>query len=234
MVVCCKVMDEEYGYWEGYFWELCEMIKLMCGCFDGDDKCSNFLINKWIFDNMVQMVFCMFCVGLMLGIILFLWLWFCFGLCGFIVDEMDFQIKEYLYEVQCCMYEVMCGLNIYCIFDCIYDDFGMFGMFVLMVLDDFEDVICGYFMQVGSYWLVDDGMGWIVVMYCEIKMLICSIVEMFGLDCVLSEIKWVWDKQNYYEIWMICYVVEKCSSGDFKVLDVVCCLWVFCYWEKVS
>ncbi|MTH65067.1 portal protein [Paracoccus shanxieyensis] len=229
-----KAMDEEYGHWEGHFRELRETIKPTRGRFDGDDKRSNSSINKRILDNTAQMALRALRAGLMSGITSPSRPWFRLGLRGFTADEMDFQTKEYLHEVQRRMYEVMRGSNIYRTLDRTYDDLGMFGTSASMVLDDFEDVIRGHSMQVGSYRLADDGMGRIVAMHREIKMPIRSIVEMFGLDRVSSEIKRAWDKQNYYETRTICHAVEKRSSGDPKALDAARRPWASCYWEKDS
>lgn len=229
-----NAMDAEYSYWDGHFRELRESIKPTMGRFDTTEHRADSSINKRILDSTPEMALRTLRAGLMSGITSPSRPWFRLGLRGSTADDMDFAAKEWLHEVQRRMYEVMRGSNIYRMLERNYADLGLFGTSCSLVLSDFDDVIRGHSMPVGSYRLADDGMGRVIAMHREIKMPIRTIVEMFGLERVSTDVKRAWDKSNYYETRIICHAVEKRSKGDPKALKATDRPWSSCYWEKAG
>lgn len=229
-----KAMDAEYGFWESHFRELRDAIKPTLGRFDTTERRSDSSINKRMLDSTAPMALRTLRAGLMSGITSPSRPWFRLGLRGSSADDTDFATKEWLHEVQRRMYEVMRGSNIYRTLEHTYDDLGLIGTSCSLILGDFDDVIRGHSLQVGSYRLADDGMGRIVSMHRKFKMPIRSIVEMFGLDRCSNDVRRAWDKGDYYETRVICHAVEKRSKGDPKSPHGAGRPWSSCYWEDAG
>lgn len=225
-------MDAEYSHWKAHFQELRDNIKPTRGRFDDEESRGSSSINKRILDSTSQMALRTLRAGLMSGITSPSRPWFRLGLRGSTADEMDFEAKEWLYEVQRRMYEVMRASNVYRMLDRTYEDLGLYGTAASMLTGDFDDVIRGYSMQVGTYRIADDGMGRIIAMHRDIKMPIRSIIEMFGKDNVSDEVRRAYDKSDYYSTRTICHAVEKRSNGDPDALDGTRRPWSGVYWEK--
>ncbi|WP_313349237.1 portal protein [Paracoccus sp. (in: a-proteobacteria)] len=106
----CGAMDQEYGYWQAHFSELRDAIQPTRGRFEATERRNDSSINKRILDNTVQMALRMLRAGLMSGVISPSRPWFRLGRRE---DESEFEVKDWLHEVQRQMYEVMRGANIY-------------------------------------------------------------------------------------------------------------------------
>lgn len=229
-----SAMDAEYSYWESHFRELREAIKPSLGRFEVTERRADSSINKRMLDSTAPMALRTLRAGLMSGITSPSRPWFRLGLRGSSADDVDFATKEWLHEVQRRMYEVMRGSNIYRTLDHTYDDLGLFGTSCSLILGDFEDVIRGHSLQMGSYRLADDGMGRIIAMHRKFKMPVRGIVDLFGLERVSDDVRRMWDKGNYYETRTIHHAVEKRSSGDPKALEATRRPWSSCYWEDAG
>lgn len=92
------------------------------GRFEASERRSDSSINKRILDNTAQMALRTLRAGLMSGVTSPSRPWFRLGLRGSTADEAEFEVKDWLHEVQRRMYEVMRGSNIYRMLDTTYGD----------------------------------------------------------------------------------------------------------------
>ncbi|QRZ13760.1 hypothetical protein JWJ88_03595 [Paracoccus methylovorus] len=106
-------MDQEYEYWQAHFRELRDAIQPTRGRFEANERRSDSSINKRILDNTAQMALRTLRAGLMSGVTSPSRPWFRLGLRGSSENEAEFEVKDWLHEVQRRMYEVMRGSNIY-------------------------------------------------------------------------------------------------------------------------
>lgn len=122
-------------------------------------------------------------------------------------------VKDWLYEVELRLREVLARSNIYNTLHTVYKEIGVFGTAPAMITEDFEDVLRGYPITVGSYAL---GLGAnlrVDTLYREIPMTVKMVVEQFGLDRVSNSIKNMWDQGNYNQNIAIRHALEP-NIGD--------------------
>ncbi|WP_024844650.1 portal protein [Paracoccus pantotrophus] len=154
-----QAMNQEFDYWQAHFRELRDAIQPTRGRFEANERRSDSSINKRILDNTAQMALRTLRAGLMSGVTSPSRPWFRLGLRGSTADEAEFEVKDWLHEVQRRMYEVMRGSNIYRMLDTTYGDLGLYGTAANLIVQDFEDVVRGHNLQVGRFRLGEDGNG---------------------------------------------------------------------------
>ena len=229
-----NAMAQEYQYWEGHFRELRDAIQPTRGRFEADERRSASSINKRILDSTAQMALRTLRAGLMSGVTSPSRPWFRLGLRGSSADEAEFEVKDWLHEVQRRMYEVMRGSNIYRMLDTTYGDLGLYGTAANIVVSDFEDVVRGHSLQVGRYLLGEDGSGRVTSLFREIKMPVRGIVETWGLDSVSDRVRTCWDRGEYYQTFSVCHMIDKRADGDPAAMRASGRPWASIYWEKDS
>jgi len=229
-----KAMADEYSYWESHFRELRDAILPTRGRFDAGERRANSSINKRLLDNTAQMALRTLRAGLMSGVTSPSRPWFRLGLRGSSADDVEFEVKEWLHEVQRRMYEVMRGSNIYRMLDSTYGDLGLYGTAANLVVHDFEDVVRGHSFPVGRFQIGEDGNGRVTGLYREIDMPVRGMVETWGVDAVSTQVRRDWDRGDYYKTYTVCQMIDKRADGDEKAPKASGRPWASVYWEKAQ
>ncbi|MTH60973.1 portal protein [Paracoccus litorisediminis] len=157
--------------------------------------------------------------------------WFRLGLLGSSADEVEFDVKDWLHEVQRRMYEIMSGSNIYRMLDSSYGDLGLYGTAANLVVHDFEDVVRGHSLPVGRFKIGEDGSGRVTSLYREIEMPVRGIVESWGLDSCSAQVRRDFDRGEYYKTYTVCHMVDKRADGDAGAPKASGRPWASVYWE---
>jgi hypothetical protein len=92
--------------------------------------------------------------------------------------------RAWLDEVQQRMLRVFAKSNLYNCLHTLYGELGVFGTGALWIDEDEEDVVRGYTLTVGEYWLASSNRMAIDTLYRSVWWTVRQIVDMFGRDRV--------------------------------------------------
>jgi len=106
------------------------------------------------------------------------------------------EVKDYLTTVARRMSTVFNRSNIYNSLHTGYGDLGDFGTSVMMIDEDFTDVIRCHVYSPGSYYLAKDARGGIGTLYREFSMSVLACVEKWGAR-VSRNVMQMYDTSNY-------------------------------------
>lgn len=121
----------------------------------------------------------------------------------FRLDTPDPEMKQYgpvrdwLYAVEIRLREILARSNLYNTLHTVYKEIGVFGTAPANIITDYDDVIRGFPITVGSYAL---GLGanlQVDTIYRDIPMTAKMVVEKFGLKRVSASVKQQYENGNY-------------------------------------
>jgi hypothetical protein len=93
-------------------------------------------------------------------------------------------VRQWLDEVQKSILHVFAKSNLYNALAQLYEEIGTFGTSVLWVDEDEEDVVRGYTLTVGEYWLASSQRLAVDTLYRSMWWTVRQIVDRFGIDRV--------------------------------------------------
>lgn len=100
------------------------------------------------------------------------------------------DVKVWLDKVTELMTSVFLKSNIYHVLPNIYGDAGVFATGAIIIEEDFEDVIRGYSVPVGTFSISSDKRGRINTFTREYRLSVHQMIEEFGRDFPGDEIHW--------------------------------------------
>lgn len=116
-------------------------------------------------------------------------------------------VKDYLTTSARRMATVFTRSNIYNCLHTGYGDLGDFGTSVMMIDENFDNVIRCHVYSPGEYYLAADDNGVINTVYREYEMSVLAMVKRWG-DKVSPEVKRLYDSENYERMIQLCEAVE--------------------------
>ena len=128
--------------------------------------------------------------------------------------------------------EVLTASNVYSALHNAYEDLGTFGSALIMIVDDYEDVVRAHSVPIGSFWLATGPRGDVDTMYRNIEMTVKMVVEEFGLDAVCHATRNHFDEGNYHHPVEVIQCVEPNLNRDQHRRDFAGKPWRSIYWEK--
>jgi hypothetical protein len=100
-------------------------------------------------------------------------------------DMMKFgAVKVWLEEVEEAMAQMFANSNIYNVLSGQYEELGGFGTGPLLMYEDRHDIIRGYGMTIGEYYLATDDRGDVDTLMREMQWTVSQVVQRFGIDKV--------------------------------------------------
>ncbi|MCM1513271.1 MAG: portal protein [Oxalobacter formigenes] len=129
------------------------------------------------------------------------------------------------------MFMMLGRSNIYQALHAIYQEMGVFGVGVAIVVPDFYTVIRAHSLTVGEYALAQDANGEVDTLYREFDMTVGQMVEAFGLENVSSTIKHLYEKNNLDEWVTILHAIEPRRERDASKKDNTNMPWRSVYLE---
>ena len=102
------------------------------------------------------------------------------------LDELNRQpgVRQWLDHVQQVLLKVFKDSNLYNCLHTLYGELGIFGTAALWVDEDREDVVRGYTLTVGEYWLAQSRRMAVDTLYRTLLWTVRQIVDTFGRDAV--------------------------------------------------
>jgi len=120
----------------------------------------------------------------------------------------DAAVRFWLDEVQRRMLHVFARSNLYNCLHTLYGELGTFGTAVLWVDEDEEDVVRGYTLTVGEYWLASSKRLAVDTLYRSLWWTVRQIVDSFGRDAVSDGIRASYDSGQLDLEYEIVHVLE--------------------------
>jgi hypothetical protein len=101
--------------------------------------------------------------------------------------------RAWLDEVQQRMLRVFAGSNLYNCLHTLYGELGVFGTAALWIDEDDEDVVRGYTLTAGEYWLSSSNRLAVDTLYRSMWWTVRQIVDAFGRDSVSASLRAAYD-----------------------------------------
>ncbi len=125
----------------------------------------------------------------------------------------DAAIRFWLDEVQRRLLHVFARSNLYNCLHTLYGELGTFGTAALWVDEDEEDVVRGYPLTAGEYWLASSRRLAVDTLYRSLWWTVRQIVDTFGRDAVSAPIRANYDNGQLDIEYEIVHAVEPNASA---------------------
>jgi hypothetical protein len=137
----------------------------------------------------------------------------------------------WLDEVQKRMFDVLSGSNAYRSLASIYEEVGVFGSAVMLVYEDFDDVIRCYPLTAGEYYLAVDDRLDPATLGRKFVMTVGAMVGKFGLDNVSDTVARMYRDNVLDQEFMVSHLICKNDARIVDAFGVAGAPWVEAFWE---
>jgi hypothetical protein len=127
--------------------------------------------------------------------------------------------RAWLDEVQQRMLRVFARSNLYNCLHTLYGELGVFGTAALWIDEDDEDVVRGYTLTAGEYWLASSARLAVDTLYRSMWWTVRQIVDTFGRDRVSAGIRAAYDSGQLDTEYEIVHAIEpnpNASAPDVR------------------
>lgn len=132
----------------------------------------------------------------------------------------DFEpVQLWLEEVQQLMLRVFEESNTYNTLHQMYEELGVFGTAVSVVLEDFDTVIHHYPVTVGEFCLAQDDRGKVNCLARKYGMTVAQVVGKFGLESCSQSVKDRWNNGNLESPVTVLHLIEPREDRDASMAD---------------
>ncbi|MCX7366706.1 MAG: portal protein [Alphaproteobacteria bacterium] len=126
----------------------------------------------------------------------------------------DAEVRAWLDEVQKRLLHAFAKSNLYNCLHTLYGELGVFGTAALWVDEDEEDIVRGYTLTAGEYWLASSRRLAVDTIYRTLWWTVRQIVDTFGRDAVSAGICSAYDNGQLDQEYEIVYAIEPNPNGD--------------------
>lgn len=139
--------------------------------------------------------------------------------------------KKWLDEVEKRMMEILAGSNFYRSMASIYEEIGVFGTGVMIMYEDYEDVLRCFPVVAGEYYLGVDERLEVVTLGRKIVMTTAEMVGRFGLDAVSDSVRTQYKQGNLDQEWMVAHLIMPNDERVWDAPDAMGKPWLELYWQ---
>jgi hypothetical protein len=132
----------------------------------------------------------------------------------------DAGVRFWLDEVQRRVLHVFARSNLYNCLHTLYGELGTFGTAALWIDEDDEDVVRGYTLSVGEYWLASSRRLAVDTLYRSIWWTVRQIVDTFGRDAVSAGIRSLYDAGQLDLEYEIVHAIEPNPNAQPSAMRV--------------
>jgi hypothetical protein len=124
------------------------------------------------------------------------------------------SIKQWLNEVERRMRDVFSKSNVYNALHTLYSEEGAFGTGVMLITEDFEDVIRCYPLTAGSYYLAQNQRYTVDTLYRDMPMTVDQLIRRFGKENCSHHVNDMY-KRGMLDTWVqVTQVIEPRESRE--------------------
>lgn len=186
-----------------------------------------------IVDGTATLAFRTLASGMMMGITSPSRIWF-----RYVTQDRDLMedgsVKKWLSVVQNRQMQVLQASNIYRVLHTCYEDLGVFGTAVAMILRDFDDVIRGYNVPIGLFWLATGPDGAVDTLYRMIPMTVGQVAAEYGYENLCETSRNAYDLGDYHKEVNVYQCIEPNRTRDPHRKDFAGKVYRSIYWEEGS
>lgn len=159
--------------------------------------------------------------------------WFKLGVPNPKLMELE-DVRVWTSEVESRMMAVFSKSNIYGVLYSIYEELGGFATGGALLLEDFQDVIRGYNLTIGEYYLGSGPDGRVNSLAREFWLTVGQLVEQFGIDNVSEDARSSY-KNGDIDRWVkVCQLIEPNDQRVEGFMDFKNMTFRSVYWEEGS
>jgi hypothetical protein len=177
------------------------------GTSSGDQYTRGQRRDRRIIDNTPLLAARVMASGMMAGISSPARPWFRLRLSSDAANQ-DAGVRFWLDEVQRRVLHVFAKSNLYNCLHTLYGELGTFGTAALWIDEDEEDVVRGYTLTVGEYWLASSARLRVDTLYRSLWWTVRQIVDTFGRDAVSDGIRAAYDSGQLDQEYEIVHAIE--------------------------
>jgi len=219
-----KDMQRKQGLWsERSSWlthwrELSEYQQPRAGRFLITDRNRGEKRHNLIYDSTATQSLRILAAGLMSGVTSPARPWFRLALSDKALMEQG-DVKIWLNKVTELMRSVFSASNTYRSLHTVYEDLGLFGTAVTVMLPDFENVLHHYPLPVGSFALATNHKGQVDTLVRDFEMTVVQAVRQFGKENVSPATRAMYDSGSYDKWVEVVHIIEPNADRDQGKLD---------------
>lgn len=146
----------------------------------------------------------------------------------------DGAVKDWLFEAESLMREIFQASNVYNALANFYEEISLFGTAVMLVVEDFDDVIRAHCYTAGEYYLANGPRGDADTLYREFEMTVAQIVDEFGIENVSDRVKSAYRRSALDERIDVVHVIEPNRDRDVVRAEAAEMPYRSDFWEKAS
>ena len=230
--IAASSMDVEYRPILNHYRDLQEFLMPRRGRFLMSDRNKLPTFTK-VIDNTASMARRTLQSGMMAGITSPARPWFKLGVADKDLQEFP-AVNKWLRDVRDLMSEIFASSNIYNSLHVMYGEEGVFGTGAMLTLSDFDNVIMGQTLTVGSYKIGVNDRGKVDMLYREIPLTVHQCVGRFGFDNVSQLVKDLYDRGAYSETVETYQMILPNPDRDPIKKDAKGKAFLSTYWERGS
>jgi len=118
------------------------------------------------------------------------------------------SIKLWLEEVENRMAGMFANSNVYNVLSNCYEELGTFGTGVIMLYEDRQDIIRGYGLTIGEYWLASDDRDEISTMVREMQWTVGQAARRFGVEKLSRSARNLYNRGQLDSTLVVCHMIE--------------------------
>lgn len=128
-------------------------------------------------------------------------------------------VRLWLDRVQEAMLRVFARSNLYNALATVYEELGVFGTGVLLILEDDEEIVRAWPLTVGEYWLASSDRQVVNTLYREFPLTVYQLVERFGRDAVSPLVREQYDAGTWDREVTVVHAIEPNEGRDLEHAD---------------
>lgn len=141
-------------------------------------------------------------------------------------------VREWLAQCTRIMLDIFARSNTYRALHSTYKELGAFGTSVVIVADDFDNVIHHHPLTAGEYCIAQDWKGNVCTLYREFEKTVGELVKEFGIENVSSHVKSMYDRGSLDQWITIIHAIEPRADRDPSKQDAKNMAWKSVYYER--
>jgi len=124
-------------------------------------------------------------------------------------DMMEFQpVKVWLKDVEDALARMYANSNIYNVLSGQYEELGGFGNGPILLYEDRQDMIRGYGLTIGEYWMASDDRNEVNTLVREMQWTVGAVASRFGVEKLSRAARNLYEKGNLSAPIVIRHIIE--------------------------
>lgn len=230
-----EALKQERASWVSHWEDLSKYIKPRNGRFFVQDRNRGDKRHNSIYDNTATRALSILGAGMMSGANSPARPWFRLGTSD--PELTDYApVKLWLSDVTKVLLRIFAKSNTYRSLHTVYEELGVFGTGVSVIVDDFNTVLHHHTLTAGEYAIATGFDGAVNTVYREFEITVGQMVKEFGYDNCSTQVKNAYDRCNEDQWFPVMHIIEERDEDDreYGKKDNRNMPWKSCYFEPTE